>query len=355
MAAAVLRFGAGVFTAAFMVLHPVVAHSARPGFVTIGDGGLQLNGRSFHFAGINCYYLMVFAAEPELRAHVDEVLEDASGMGLSLVRTWAFNDGNGWNALQTAPGVYNEQVFVGLDYVLHRCDQLGLKVILPLVNNWVDYGGMDQYVVWSPTAHRHDDFYTDSWTRSWYRDHAASMIGRVNSFNGRIYRDDPTILAWELANEPRCPSDRSGATLQTWIEEMADHIHELDPEHLVTTGLEGFFNDSGGPWYLNGSQGADFTANHAPVTVDFATAHSWPEHWGLPMHDALDLLIRQEIAATELGKPLIVEEYGYSRDGAGTDARNHFNPATWGPPGSCTLKVPGALPAGCSRPSSGPT
>ena len=40
------------------------------------------------------------------------------------------------------------------------------------------------------------------------------MITRTNKFTGVMYRDDPTILAWELMNEPRCPSDLSGKTLQ---------------------------------------------------------------------------------------------------------------------------------------------
>lgn len=32
-------------------------------------------------------------------------------MGMSVCRTWAFNDGDGPNALQISPGVFNERVF----------------------------------------------------------------------------------------------------------------------------------------------------------------------------------------------------------------------------------------------------
>jgi hypothetical protein len=42
---------------------------------------------------------------------------------------------------------------------------------------------------------------------------------------GLEYRDDPTILAWELMNEPRCTSDPSGDTLQVSHCHMGDMCH----------------------------------------------------------------------------------------------------------------------------------
>lgn len=40
------------------------------------------------------------------------------------------------------------------------------------------------------------------------------MLNRVNTITNMTYKDDPTIFAWELINEPRCPSDPSGDKLQ---------------------------------------------------------------------------------------------------------------------------------------------
>lgn len=34
---------------------------------------------------------------------VVDTLDDAQAMGFTVIRTWAFNDGDGWNAVQTQP------------------------------------------------------------------------------------------------------------------------------------------------------------------------------------------------------------------------------------------------------------
>jgi hypothetical protein len=41
-----------------------------------------------------------------------------------------------------------------------------------------------------------------------------TVLTRRNTITGIEYRNDPTIFAWELINEPRCMSDASGDTLQ---------------------------------------------------------------------------------------------------------------------------------------------
>lgn len=278
---------------------------------------LEVGGEPYRIDGCNTYYLMVYAADPDLRGHVDAVLDGARAMGLNTVRTWAFNDGAGqWNALQTAPGGHEERILQGLDYVVEAAGQRGLRLILPFVNYWPDYGGMDQYVAWSPTARRRDDFYDDPWCERVFRDHIRTLAERENTRTGLRYRDDPTILAWELANEPRCPSDPGGWRLHAWIARTAAYVKSLDPNHLVSVGLEGFFGGWSDSQPVNpprwpGGQGTDFVWHHEPEAVDLATFHLYPDHWWMHPADGIGW-IREHVrlARRTLGKPVVLEEFG---------------------------------------------
>ena len=156
------------------------------------------------------------------------------------------------------------------------------------------------------------------------------MLTRVNTITGVAYKDDPTIMAWELMNEPRCPSDLSGRTLQSWIAEMAAHVKSIDAAHLLEAGLEGFYGAStpsrataANP---SGYQlGADFVANNRAPGIDFATVHAYPDQW-LPGLDApsqlrflgawLDAHVADARGALRM--PLLVAEFGRSRRDPGT-------------------------------------
>ena len=275
----------------------------------------------FYPIGANSYYLMMYAADEGTRHYVDEVLEDAAAMNLNLIRMWAFNDRPGdWGCLQSEPGVFDEDVFRGLDYVLDKADQLDIRVILTLVNNWPDYGGMDQYVRWDfgygtgpKIASRHNDFYTDSDCRMWYKNFASELMNRTNTLNGRIYKEDPTVFAWELANEPRAEGDITGDLIQGWIEEMSFYIKRvIGIEQMLSVGSEGIGDVE--------DVGTDFIRNHEQEYIDFATVHLWPEQRGMSIDDGIAWLEgRTEQARYYLNRPLIIEEFGWSRDGGTTD------------------------------------
>lgn len=50
-----------------------------------------------------------------------------------------------------------------------------------------------------------------------------TIVNRRNSLTGVLYRDDPTIMAWDLANEPYVLGDASGEILRVRIVTMPHH------------------------------------------------------------------------------------------------------------------------------------
>src|SRR5262249_39705635 len=154
--------------------------------------------------------------------------------------TWGFLDG--WDAgaaLQPQAGVYDEGAFRALDYVLYKADLAGIRILVTLVNYWPEYGGMPQYLRWCAPGQPIDAFYTNPWCKQLYKSFVSHVLNRVNTYNGRAYKNDPTILGWELANEPRS-NDHTGGIVRQWTAEMAAHVKSIDRNHLVGIGEEGF-------------------------------------------------------------------------------------------------------------------
>jgi hypothetical protein len=181
-------------------------------------------------------------------------------------------------------------------------------------------------------------FFSDPASKRMYKANARALLTRVNAYSGVMYKDDPTIFAWELMNEPRCRG--CGGALQGWIEEMAAYIKSIDSNHLLSTGEEGFYASDGSsrssatrvnPEVWAGSTGQDFLRNHAVPEIDFAVAHLWPDNWGVfTLGGSLDAeftetWIRQHAldATRILNKPFVLEEFGVvagGGNGFGTNA-----------------------------------
>lgn len=164
----------------------------------------------------------------------------------------------------------------------------------------------------------HDDFYTDVTIKDWYKSYVEFLLERVNTFSCIAYKNDPTILAWELANEPRS-SDRSGLIVSRWVDELSTYLKQVDGNHLIGTGEEGFDVSRGGysisaygnqTWLFDGTAGVSFLANSRNQHIDFAGIHLYPQSWGLTngagntwIHDHVRL-------AATLDKPMVVGEFG---------------------------------------------
>ncbi|KAI5559958.1 hypothetical protein BDE02_16G013500 [Populus trichocarpa] len=310
-------------------------------FIIIIDGDGY--GESvFYVNGWNSYWLMMESVWSSSRSKVSEMLKRGSQMGLTVCRTWAFSDGHGPDALQVSPGVFNERVFKGLDYVIVEARRNRIRLILSLVNNLVAFGGKTQYVKWAKEAGANvsssdDSFFSNPVIKDYFKAYIKAVVKRKNSLSGVRYSEEPAIFAWELMNEPRCSSSSSAPALQAWIAEMAAYIKSLDKRHLVTVGLEGFYGlnttnkSEVNPGIRAASLGSDFIPNSAISNIDFASVHAYPDSWiphagleektsylshwvGSHISDG-DIALRKPVLFKEVGSSRHVDEMGvFDRD-----------------------------------------
>ncbi|XP_058099997.1 mannan endo-1,4-beta-mannosidase 5-like [Magnolia sinica] len=300
------------------------------GFVSTRNTQFVLNGSPFLFNGFNSYWMMNVATDPTERHKVSDVLREAAAAGLTVCRTWAFSDG-GDRALQMSPGVYDERVFQALDFVISEARRYKVRLILSLANNFKDFGGRPQYVQWARNAGAQvssdDDFYTNPVVKDYYKNHVKKVLTRFNTITRKVYKDDPTIMAWELINEPRCQADYSGNTVHGWAQEMATYTKSIDRNHMLEIGMEGFYGDSMATKKQNnpGYQvGTDFIKSNLIKEIDFATIHAYPDIWLSGQNDGAQLEFMQRWMASHsvdsrqiLKKPLVLAEFGKSKKDPG--------------------------------------
>ncbi|KAI4322677.1 hypothetical protein L6164_022347 [Bauhinia variegata] len=307
-------------------------------FVKRRGSQFMLDGKAFYINGWNSYWLMVQSVDYSTRHRVREMFQAGAKMGLTVCRTWAFNDGD-YNALQTSPGRFNEQVFKALDHVIAEARQDGIRLLLCLVNNLQAYGGKTQYVKWAweegiGLSSSNDSFFFDPSIRSYFKNYVKTLLTRKNTITGIEYRNDPTIFGWELINEPRCMTDPSGDTLQDWLEEMSAFVKLIDKNHLVTIGLEGFYGPNDpkrltvNPEDWASRLGSDFIRNSNISNIDFTSVHIYPDHWFhvQTFEDKLKFVSKWTRSHIEdgdkrLNKPVLFSEYGLS------DLNENYSPS----------------------------
>lgn len=313
-------------------------------FVEIVDGDFVLGCNSFPISGWNQWELMEAGAGAPLLVgsvlppdqtspeFLSSVLDSAVQAGVTVIRGWAHGTSPQYPSL-LKPGEYNEGMLRGLDFLLDEARKRGLKLILSFTSNWTPTGGVDEYA--NMTGTQHNDFFSNPATMALYQDYLKTIVTRTNTINGRAYKDDPTIMAWDLINEPVCKQCGPGA-ISKWVKPMAAYVKSLDPQHLVTVGEEGFYSATQGSipsnpmagestWATEWSQ--DFVLDHSDDNIDFAGFHIWPDLWkctdcatALPL-DFFKTWISQHVTdAALIGKPLILEEFGKQNGDGQRDA-----------------------------------
>jgi mannan endo-1,4-beta-mannosidase len=325
-----------------------MAKQTREGFVAADGPRFTLDGAPYRYAGANIWYGAYLGAAAPLgnRDRLKRELDALKGVGVSNLRVLGSGELSPLkNSLNTAfrdrAPPYNETLLAGLDVLLAEMGAREMRAVLYLTNFWEWSGGMVTYLYWTnggdyinmndpahpwpqfPDFSAH--FYASGAAAALYQDYVRAVVTRVNTITGKAYRDDPAIMAWQLANEPRPggSEDFGRANLPDfykWIGESARFIKSLDPDHLVSTGNEG----------LKGCIELESCVldAHRPPEIDYVTAHIWPQNWGWVdprdiagtfdrAADETQLYMRQHVNyAEQLGKPLVIEEFGFPRDNA---------------------------------------
>lgn len=169
----------------------------------------------------------------------------------------------------------------------------------------------------------HDVFFFDTDCKTLYKNYINYVLNRTNSITGVQYKNDPAILVWELANEPRCESDVSGDTFQSWVEEMSAFIKVIDLNHLVSVGSEGWYAGETG-W--QSGRGTDFIRNNQSPGIDICTSHLFPNDNGMVEADCPTWLTRRiSDAKNVIQKPFYLGEFGWrvDRNAGPADAAIH--------------------------------
>ena len=320
------------------------------GFVKRQAHQFMLDGKPYYYVGANYWYGGLLALEKDPKKGIERLRKELDFLkekGVTNLRVMAGAEGEGQingvprvtPALQPQRGKFESRSLDGLDVLLAEMGKRNMKAVLFLSNNWEWTGGFLQYLNWNGllpdsvlrrklTWDENRDyvskFYSCAPCKEDYLKHVSYILSRTNKVTGKKYTDDPTIMAWELANEPRPMRLSANEAYAQWVGQAAAFIKAKDKNHLVTTGHEGEMGSESLPL---------FERVHADKNVDYMTIHIWPKNWGWFKGDSIEKYypevstktanyINKHIpVARKLAKPLIIEEFGLPRD------EHSFDPA----------------------------
>lgn len=327
-------------------------------FVRVSGSEFFVGDSVYRFVGTNFWYGAILASTGRGgdRERLISELDLMQQVGINNVRVLVGGDGDETVAshirpvLQTAPGVYNDTILDGLDYLMAELERRGMKAVLYLNNSWEWSGGYGTYLQWAgegiapdPTADGYQTyvdhvakFVVNDSARQMAANHVRYICSRTNRYTHQPYSQSPALMTWEIANEPRAFASDSVTkrAFADWIHSQAKLIKEIDPNHLVSTGSEGLYGCQ--------VDMALWEEIHTYPEIDYGIIHLWPSNWGWvnrqnlstavdsAWQTSLEYIMPHVEIMQRANRPLVLEEFGYPRDGfsyattSATDARNRF-------------------------------
>lgn len=322
--------------------------SAQFSLIKVTGSHFYLNGQPVYYIGTNYWYggLLSLNADKEkgiirLRKELDFLQKN----GVTNVRVLGGSEGSGLingirrvgPPIQPEEGIFDPDFLKGMDALLVELGKRKMTAVIYLSNNWNWSGGFLQYlkwnglipdsafntnIPWSELGEYTSKFYDCEKCKAEYFNQVKYIISHTNSISHKKYSEEPAIMAWEIANEPRPMATSAVNSYKKFIKNTADYIKKLDPNHLVTTGTEG---------YMSTGNVALYKEINSYRNIDYLTIHIWPKNWSWfkdkDIAGGMDSVISKTITyldvhkkiAQQLNKPLVIEEFGLPRDGHSFD------------------------------------
>lgn len=312
----------------------------KPSFVKVENGQFTVAGKPYYYVGTNYWYGAILGSTGRGgdRARLLRELDFMKENGVDNLRILVGADGEEnipfrvMPTLQKEPGVYNDTIFDGLDFLLSEMGKRQMYAVLYMNNSWEWSGGYSKYLNW--TGHGKEPLPgIDGWGAfgsyvSRYADcedchqlflnHVKHIVTRTNRYTNRKYMDDTAIMSWQVGNEPRAFSDQGKPAFAKWLKETTRTIRAVDPYHLISIGSEG-------------KMGCEndmelFEEIHRDTNVDYLTMHIWPKNWRWLQADSIPQTVDRAMertnsyinehvtVANKLRKPIVLEEFGLPRD-----------------------------------------
>lgn len=265
---------------------------------------LTLSNKKFTMIGVNIYDI-VSRSKEEIDTHLLEI----SQTDMNTIRLWGFNK----------EGRLNDNDFEKMDYIIDESSKKNIRLIIVLGNQYEDYGGRSNFTHESNL----DSFYTDPKAKKLYKEHVLELLNRKNTVSGRMYKDEPTILAWELLNEPRYENDKESRIVAEWMEEIAQYVLQHDNKHLISSGTEGFISQEyDKPYYEN--HGADYLRTCGLDVIDICSAHLYPKYFNenLEEYKLEEIINEWQKKASSFNKVFYMGEIGYDLSAPGSKSSN---------------------------------
>jgi len=268
-------------------------------FITAKGGQLKDGDSTFRFLSFNIPTLNFIEDEMEFtKPHafklpnsfeIRDALESLKQIGGTVARTYTFpvkrsTDTLGIPRYIMGPGEFDEKSFVVMDTILAIANELGVRLILPFLNNWQWMGGAPQYAEFRGKTY--EEFWTDSLLISDFKKTLSFVLNRTNTVTGIKYKDDKAILCWETGNELVCP--------YTWTRKIVSYIKSIDTNHLVMDGFHAI-------------DGIDIPEESINDTlIDIVTTHQYKRN---PTEILKDISVQMERVAGK--KVYVVGEFGF--------------------------------------------